>query len=122
MLLADLLLCRCGLRGVWKNSEDEVLKARASRQWGIQSGRLHPSWLLILPSEAAVMKYGLNNWPRVASLLARPASTSALSGQSSYIRHAALHLMKCRKSPKQCKSRWYEWLGTQRVERNMTKL
>eukprot|EP00913_Durusdinium_trenchii_P018570 g17450.t1 len=46
--------------GVWKNSEDEVLKA-------------------------AVMKYGLNNWPRVASLLAR-------------------------KSPKQCKSRWYEWL------------
>jgi len=31
------------------------------------------------------MKYGLNNWPRVASLLAR-------------------------KSPKQCKSRWYEWL------------
>eukprot|EP00930_Biecheleria_cincta_P069312 TRINITY_DN57066_c0_g1_i1.p1 TRINITY_DN57066_c0_g1~~TRINITY_DN57066_c0_g1_i1.p1 ORF type:complete len:798 (-),score=229.25 TRINITY_DN57066_c0_g1_i1:64-2457(-) len=46
--------------GVWKNSEDEVLKA-------------------------AVMKYGLNNWSRVASLLAR-------------------------KSPKQCKSRWYEWL------------
>eukprot|EP00929_Paragymnodinium_shiwhaense_P008090 TRINITY_DN112009_c0_g1_i1.p1 TRINITY_DN112009_c0_g1~~TRINITY_DN112009_c0_g1_i1.p1 ORF type:complete len:777 (+),score=267.24 TRINITY_DN112009_c0_g1_i1:129-2459(+) len=46
--------------GIWKNSEDEVLKA-------------------------AVMKYGLNNWSRVASLLAR-------------------------KSPKQCKSRWYEWL------------
>jgi len=46
--------------GVWKNSEDEVLKA-------------------------AVMKYGLNNWSRVASLLAR-------------------------KSPKQCKGRWYEWL------------
>mmetsp|Transcript_24235 Transcript_24235/g.45997 ORF Transcript_24235/g.45997 Transcript_24235/m.45997 type:complete len:800 (+) Transcript_24235:95-2494(+) len=46
--------------GVWKNSEDEVLKA-------------------------AVMKYGLNNWARVSSLLAR-------------------------KSPKQCKARWYEWL------------
>mmetsp|Transcript_4028 Transcript_4028/g.9434 ORF Transcript_4028/g.9434 Transcript_4028/m.9434 type:complete len:806 (-) Transcript_4028:52-2469(-) len=46
--------------GIWKNSEDEVLKA-------------------------AVMKYGLNNWSRVASLLAR-------------------------KSPKQCKARWYEWL------------
>eukprot|EP00449_Zooxanthella_nutricula_P012957 CAMPEP_0198522606 /NCGR_PEP_ID=MMETSP1462-20131121/21633_1 /TAXON_ID=1333877 /ORGANISM="Brandtodinium nutriculum, Strain RCC3387" /LENGTH=397 /DNA_ID=CAMNT_0044252273 /DNA_START=42 /DNA_END=1231 /DNA_ORIENTATION=- len=46
--------------GVWKNSEDEVLKA-------------------------AVMKYGLNNWARVCSLLAR-------------------------KSPKQCKARWYEWL------------
>ncbi|CBZ54866.1 Myb1 protein, related [Neospora caninum Liverpool] len=46
--------------GVWKNSEDEVLKA-------------------------AVMKYGINNWSRVASLLVR-------------------------KSAKQCKARWYEWL------------
>ncbi|KAJ1609157.1 putative cell division cycle 5-like protein [Cryptosporidium canis] len=46
--------------GLWKNSEDEILKA-------------------------AVMKYGLNNWSRVASLL----------------------IMK---SAKQCKSRWYEWL------------
>lgn len=42
--------------GVWKNSEDEVLKA-------------------------AVMKYGLNNWSRVSSLLVR-------------------------KSAKQCKARW----------------
>ncbi|KAK1443252.1 cell division cycle 5-like protein [Babesia gibsoni] len=47
--------------GVWKNSEDEVLKA-------------------------AVMKYGLNNWSRVSSLLVR-------------------------KSAKQCKARWYEWLN-----------
>eukprot|EP01031_Cornospumella_fuschlensis_P034526 gene34526-41803_t len=46
--------------GVWKNSEDEILKA-------------------------AVMKYGKNQWSRVASLLNR-------------------------KSPKQCKARWYEWL------------
>ncbi|CDU16774.1 hypothetical protein YYC_03619 [Plasmodium yoelii 17X] len=46
--------------GIWKNCEDEVLKA-------------------------AVMKYGLNNWSRVASLLVR-------------------------KSAKQCKARWYEWL------------
>eukprot|EP01071_Lankesteria_metandrocarpae_P007959 Lankesteria_metandrocarpae@DN4831_c0_g1_i1.p1 len=46
--------------GVWKNSEDEILKA-------------------------AVMKYGLNNWSRVASLLIR-------------------------KSAKQCKARWHEWL------------
>ncbi|KAF4707270.1 Cell cycle serine/threonine-protein kinase cdc5/MSD2, partial [Perkinsus olseni] len=46
--------------GVWKNSEDEILKA-------------------------AVMKYGLNNWSRVASLLVR-------------------------KTPSQCKARWYEWL------------
>lgn len=46
--------------GIWKNSEDEVLKA-------------------------AVMKYGLNNWSRVASLLVR-------------------------KTSKQCKARWYEWL------------
>jgi pre-mRNA-splicing factor CDC5/CEF1 len=46
--------------GIWKNSEDEILKA-------------------------AIMKYGLNNWSRVASLLNR-------------------------KSAKQCKARWYEWL------------
>lgn len=46
--------------GVWKNSEDEILKA-------------------------AVQKYGLNQWARVASLLNR-------------------------KSAKQCKARWFEWL------------
>ena len=46
--------------GVWKNSEDEILKA-------------------------AIMKYGLNQWSRISSLLQR-------------------------KSAKQCKQRWYEWL------------
>ena len=46
--------------GVWKNTEDEVLKA-------------------------AIMKYGKNQWSRIASLLHR-------------------------KSAKQCKARWYEWL------------
>ena len=46
--------------GVWRNTEDEVLKV-------------------------AVAKYGLNQWSRVASLLHR-------------------------KSAKQCKARWYEWL------------
>ncbi|XP_049849616.1 cell division cycle 5-related protein-like [Schistocerca gregaria] len=46
--------------GVWKNSEDEILKA-------------------------AVMKYGLYQWGRIASLMNR-------------------------KSAKQCKARWYEWL------------
>lgn len=46
--------------GVWKNTEDEILKA-------------------------GVMKYGLNSWARIASLLNR-------------------------KSAKQCKARWYEWL------------
>ncbi|EZG43159.1 myb-like DNA-binding domain protein [Gregarina niphandrodes] len=46
--------------GQWKNSEDEVLKA-------------------------AVMKYGMNNWSRVASLLNR-------------------------KTARQCRARWYEWL------------
>jgi pre-mRNA-splicing factor CDC5/CEF1 len=46
--------------GTWKNSEDEILKA-------------------------AVMKYGLNQWSRIASLMSR-------------------------KSAKQCKSRWFEWL------------
>eukprot|EP01062_Namystynia_karyoxenos_P058316 TRINITY_DN49880_c0_g1_i1.p1 TRINITY_DN49880_c0_g1~~TRINITY_DN49880_c0_g1_i1.p1 ORF type:complete len:815 (+),score=317.83 TRINITY_DN49880_c0_g1_i1:97-2445(+) len=46
--------------GTWKNHEDEILKA-------------------------AVMKYGKNQWARIASLLPR-------------------------KSAKQCKARWYEWL------------
>jgi len=46
--------------GVWKNIEDEILKA-------------------------AVMKYGKNQWARIASLLSR-------------------------KSAKQCKARWNEWL------------
>ncbi|KAF1810344.1 hypothetical protein P152DRAFT_460451 [Eremomyces bilateralis CBS 781.70] len=46
--------------GVWTNLEDEILKA-------------------------SVSKYGLNQWARVSSLLAR-------------------------KSPKQCKARWQEWL------------
>merc|ERR1712187_368083 len=46
--------------GVWKNTEDEILKS-------------------------AVMKYGLNQWSRIASLINR-------------------------KSAKQCKSRWYEWI------------
>ena len=47
--------------GIWNNSEDEILKA-------------------------SVMKYGLNQWSRISSLLVR-------------------------KSPKQCKERWYEWLS-----------
>ena len=46
--------------GIWKNTEDEILKA-------------------------CVMKYGLNQWSRISSLLTR-------------------------KSAKQCKARWYEWL------------
>jgi len=46
--------------GVWTNIEDEILKA-------------------------SISKYGLNQWARVSSLLAR-------------------------KTPKQCKARWQEWL------------
>ena len=46
--------------GIWKNTEDEILKV-------------------------AVMKYGKNQWARISSLLIR-------------------------KTPKQCKARWYEWL------------
>ena len=52
--------CVCTQGGVWKNTEDEILKA-------------------------AVMKYGKNQWSRISSLLTR-------------------------KSAKQCKARWYEWL------------
>jgi pre-mRNA-splicing factor CDC5/CEF1 len=46
--------------GIWKNTEDEILKA-------------------------AVMKYGLNQWSRISSLLVR-------------------------KSAKESKARWYDWL------------
>jgi pre-mRNA-splicing factor CDC5/CEF1 len=54
--------------GVWTNVEDEILKA-------------------------SVSKYGLNQWARVSSLLAR-------------------------KTPKQCKARWSEWLdpGIRKIE------
>ncbi|RKF60491.1 Pre-mRNA-splicing factor cef-1 [Erysiphe neolycopersici] len=54
--------------GVWTNIEDEILKA-------------------------SVSKYGLNQWARVSSLLAR-------------------------KTPKQCKARWNEWLdpGIRKIE------
>ncbi|RDL30714.1 Uncharacterized protein BP5553_10059 [Venustampulla echinocandica] len=54
--------------GVWTNIEDEVLKS-------------------------SVSKYGLNQWARVSSLLAR-------------------------KTPKQCKARWAEWLdpGIRKIE------
>ena len=54
--------------GVWSNIEDEILKA-------------------------SVSKYGLNQWARVSSLLAR-------------------------KTPKQCKARWSEWLdpGIRKIE------
>lgn len=54
--------------GVWTNIEDEILKA-------------------------AVSKYGLQQWARVSSLLAR-------------------------KTPKQCKARWSEWLdpGIRKIE------
>ena len=57
--------------GVWKNTEDEILKA-------------------------AVMKYGKNQWARVASLMNR-------------------------KNSKQCKSRWYEWLDPSIKKTEWTK-
>mmetsp|Transcript_43226 Transcript_43226/g.102084 ORF Transcript_43226/g.102084 Transcript_43226/m.102084 type:complete len:787 (-) Transcript_43226:197-2557(-) len=57
--------------GVWKNTEDEILKA-------------------------AVMKYGKNQWSRIASLLSR-------------------------KSAKQCKARWYEWLDPSIKKTEWTK-
>lgn len=57
--------------GVWKNTEDEVLKA-------------------------AVMKYGMNQWSRISSLLVR-------------------------KSAKQCKARWFEWLDPSIVKTEWTR-
>ncbi|CAA0828074.1 Cell division cycle 5-like protein [Striga hermonthica] len=105
--------------GVWKNTEDEILKAAVMKygknQWARISSLLvrksakqcKARWYEWLdPSikkmrimikggvwkntedeilKAAVMKYGKNQWARISSLLVR-------------------------KSAKQCKARWYEWL------------
>ena len=57
--------------GVWKNTEDEILKA-------------------------AVMKYGKHQWARISSLLTR-------------------------KTPKQCKARWFEWLDPSIKKTEWTK-
>ncbi len=46
--------------------------------------------------KAAVMKYGLNQWARISSLLVR-------------------------KSAKQCKARWYEWLDPSIKKTEWTK-
>lgn len=48
-------------------------------------GKCHCASLQDEILKAAVMKYGLNQWARISSLLVR-------------------------KSAKQCKARWYEWL------------
>ncbi|VVA90354.1 unnamed protein product [Arabis nemorensis] len=53
--------------GVWKNTEDEIL-------------------------EAAVMKYGKNEWARISTLLVR-------------------------KSAEQCEARWYEWLDPSSIKK-----
>lgn len=67
-----LLLMRYhGKGGIWKNSEDEILKA-------------------------SVMKYGLNQWSRISSLLVR-------------------------KSAKQCKERWVEWIDPNIKKTEWTK-
>ena len=58
-------------RGLWKNTEDEILKA-------------------------AVMKYGKNQWARVAALLPRKSAT-------------------------QCRHRWEEWLDPSVKKTEWTK-
>ena len=75
--------------GVWKNTE--VLFPWTSLPWLCimsSSGLCNVTVHSLLQDEilkAAVMKYGLNQWARISSLLVR-------------------------KSAKQCKARWYEWL------------
>lgn len=56
---------------IWKRTEDEILKV-------------------------AIMKYGLNQWSRISSLLVK-------------------------KSAKQCKSRWYEQLDPTIIKHSWTK-
>lgn len=68
--------------GVWRNTE-------VSRKCEIETYLLSQNHALLSFQDeilkAAVMKYGKNQWSRIASLLHR-------------------------KSAKQCKARWYEWL------------
>ncbi len=64
--------------GIWKNTEDEVLKS-------------------------AIMKYGKNNWARVASLL--PRKTAKQVRHAGFGKVCALHSACI-----QCRARWYEWL------------
>lgn len=74
--------------GVWRNTEVRYSfslthTCRLQRRFVMMF-----SYLFFLQDEilkAAVMKYGKNQWSRIASLLHR-------------------------KSAKQCKARWYEWL------------
>lgn len=65
--------------GVWRNTE--VRKKYKSFEIVLYC----PSFLQDEILKAAVMKYGKNQWSRIASLLHR-------------------------KSAKQCKARWFEWL------------
>lgn len=69
--------------GVWRNSEDEVLKAAGTLLCLSPSGQQLVDRLICFG--VSVMKYGKNQWARISSLLVR-------------------------KTPKQCKARWYEWL------------
>lgn len=76
--------------GIWKNTEvreeaererDVEKGAEADLRWDGRGTKRTQDEIL----KAAVMKYGLNQWSRISSLLVR-------------------------KSAKQCKARWYEWL------------
>lgn len=83
--------------GVWKNTEVSsalqaclkcLLHSWISLRQALRSCITFCDLPLHLQDEilkAAVMKYGLNQWARISSLLVR-------------------------KSAKQCKARWYEWL------------
>ena len=75
--------------GVWKNTEVTFLQTTISLLSAMASSGLYEVTVRYLLQDeilkAAVMKYGLNQWARISSLLVR-------------------------KSAKQCKARWYEWL------------
>lgn len=89
--------------GIWKNTEDEILKGafQPLRRPAFCACLLIPAlyisasplifasyscvMAMISVRAAAVMKYGINQWARVSSLLVR-------------------------KTGKQCKARWFEWL------------
>lgn len=83
--------------GVWKNTEVRALACdcvpTANAATNTSPRRTMPQDEIL---KAAVMKYGLNQWARISSLLVR-------------------------KSAKQCKARWYEWLDPSIKKTEWTK-
>ena len=97
--------------GTWKNTEDEILKAAvmsASRPVSIYFRRgyhdpLSPGYLACLVPSLSLSLYSR---PLLSQKIATPSPPSEY-GKNQWSRISSLLV---RKSAKQCKARWHEWL------------